>query len=295
MNFRQLEVFISVVRHSSFSKAAQQLYLTQPTVSTHISSLEDELGVQLVTRGKTVSATGAGAVFYEYANTLLKMRENAAEVMKGYPNLLTSTIELASSTVPAEYILPSLLSEFREKYPNVNFIIRESNSDAVLQKLLANEVELGFTGADLRNDKCTFKKIKEDELVIITPREEKYEKLRGNMDIESIKTSPFVLRTSGSATQKEADSFLINMGIPIESLKVAAYVESIEAIKQCVKNRMGIAIVSELAIKDMEENGDILVFRVDNSFMKRNLYLVYRNDVSLSPSAELLINFITGK
>ncbi len=297
MNFRQLEVLVSVIRHSSFSKAAEELFLTQPTVSTHIGSLEEELGVQLVTRGrKTIHPTRAGAVFYEYANGLLKMRDNVLDSMKHYPDLLTSTIEVAASTVPAEYVLPRAVAAFRRDYPSVRFSIRESNSEQVLARLLANEVELGFTGTESRTEKCRFEQIGTDRLVIITPDCEPYRAaVPDQFPAELLETSPFLLRAPGSATQKEADSFLINMGIAPQNLHVAAFMDSIFAIKQSVRNGMGIAILSEIAVKDMEKRGEILVFRNENPFMHRNLYCVYREDVPLSPPGELFLNFIKSR
>ena len=297
MNFRQLEVLVSVIRHSSFSKAAEELFLTQPTVSTHIGTLEEELGVQLVSRGhKTVFPTQAGTVFYEYANGLLRMRDNVLDSMKHYPDLLSSTLELAASTVPAEYVLPSKLVEFRKLYPNVRFSIRESNSEQVLSRILSNEVELGFAGAELRNEKCKFEEICSDRLVIVTPVAETFSQAPADkFPRELLQSMPFILRTSGSATQKEADAFLANMGISPQSLHIAAYMESIEAIKQSVRSGLGIAILSEIAVKDMEERGEILVFRNENPFMHRKLYCVHRGDKPLSPAADLFLNFIKGK
>lgn len=294
MNFRQLEVLVSVIRHSSFSKAADELFLTQPTVSTHIGTLEEELGVQLVTRGhKTVYPTQAGTVLYEYANGLLRMRDNVLDSMKHYPDVLSSTLELAASTLPAEYILPSFLAEFRKLYPNVRFSIRESNSEQALARILSNEVELGFAGTELRNEKCKFEEICSDRLVIVTPAAEPYTKVSPDeFPRELLQNAPFILRTSGSATQMEADSFLVNMGIAPQNLHVAAYMESIEAIKQSVRQGLGIAILSEIAVKELEERGEILVFRNENPFMHRKLYCVYRGDKPLSPAADLFLNFI---
>jgi len=297
MNFRQLEVLVSVIRHSSFSKAAEELFLTQPTISTHIGTLEEELGIQLVTRGhKTVSPTQAGTVLYEYANGLLRMRDNVLDSMKHYPEVLTSTLELAASTLPAEYMLPDYLADFRKLYPNVRFSIRESNSEQVLARILSSEVELGFAGAELRNEKCKFEEIRTDRLVIVTPAAEPYASLpTDEFPRELLQSTPFILRTSGSATQKEADAFLVNLGISPQNLHVAAYMESIEAIKQSVRKGVGIAILSEIAVKDMEERGELLVFRNENPFMHRKLYCVYRGDKPLSPAADLFLNFIKGK
>jgi len=297
MNFRQLEVLVSVIRHGSFSKAAKELFLTQPTVSSHTSSLEEELGLELVKRGsKAASATRAGTVLYEYANGLLRMRDNVLDSMKHYPTLLSSNLEIAASTVPSAYLLPGLITKFHEAYPGIRFSVRESNSQDVLSHLLANEVEIGFTGAELRNEKCHFEELASDQLVIVTPARGIYAELpEGEFPKDLLQSSSFILRASGSATQKEADAFLINMGISPQSLHVAAYMDSIEAIKQTVKNGLGIAILSETAVQDMEKRGELRVFRSENPFLFRKLYCVYRSDKPLSPAGELFLNFALGR
>lgn len=297
MNFRQLEVLISVIQYGSFSKAAEDLYLTQPTVSTHISTLEQELGVQLIERGrKNVRPTQAGAVFYEYANGLLRMREHVLESMKHYPDLLGGTLEIASSTVPASYVLPDMITDFHSCYPYIRFNIRELNSEGVHASLLANEAELGFVGMALHNEKYAYEELCSDSLVIITPRREPFLSMpKDEFPSELLKTTPFILRTSGSATQKEADSFLVNVGISPQSLCVVAYMDSIEAIKQSVCSGLGIAILSEIAVRDMEAQQQILVFRSENPFMQRKLYCMRRADQALSPCADLFLSYIKSR
>lgn len=297
MNFRQLEVLVSVIRHGSFSRAAEELFLTQPTVSTHIGALEEELGVQLVSRGhKSATPTQAGAVLYEYANALLRMRDNVYNSMKRCPELLNSMLELAASTVPAAYLLPPLIAAFCKTYPGVRFSVRESNSQKVLACVLSGEVELGFAGTELRSEKCRFDEVAADRLVIVAPRCAPYtEYAGGEISPAVLQSAPFVLRASGSATQKEADAFLINVGIAPQSLHAAAYMDGIESVKQAVRSGLGVAILSEIAVRDMEARGEVLVFRNENPFLHRKLYCLCRSDRALSPSAELFLHFVKSR
>ncbi len=296
MNFRQLEAFVFVVQYRSFSKAAEELYLSQPTVSTHISSLEEELGVQLITRSsKVVTPTCAGMVFYEYAHNLLQLRSQAIQSMQRYPELLQSALEIASSSVPAEYLLPGAMAAFHKTYPQVLFSVRESGSERVVQQLLTGEVELGFTGTLIHHENCLFEPLVSDNLVIVTPNTPEFQKLpRNQFPSELLRTSPFLLRMAGSGTRKEADSFLINNGISPAELTVCAYLDSMESIKQGILNGMGISILSEIAVQNLEQQGRVLVFRSENRFMHRKLYCVSRNDKPLSPVAELFLNYMKG-
>lgn len=294
MNFRQLEVFVSIVKFHSFSKAAEELYLTQPTVSAHISALEEEMGVQLIVRStKAVYPSPAGAILYEYANNLLMMRDRTYYAMKNYPDMLTTTLEMAASTVPAEYVLPGLIAEFNRQYPQVLFSIREADSEHVIRKVITDEVMLGFTGTTLDDDKCEFTQIAEDRLVIVAPNNEEYRALpKDGFPTETLRTAPIILRMLGSGTRKEADSYLINCGLNPSELHTVAYFDSIESIKQGVRCGMGISIMSEISVADLENQGEVLIFRNENPFMHRHLYCVYKKSRQLPPSAELFVKFL---
>ena len=294
MNFRQLEVFVSIVKFHSFSKAAEELYLTQPTVSAHISALEEEMGVQLIVRStKAVYPSAAGAVLYEYANNLLMMRDRTYYAMKNYPEMLTSTLEIAASTVPAEYILPKLIHDFSQQYPQVLFSMQETDSGQVIRRVLTDEVMLGFTGTTMDDDKCQFQEIAKDRLVIVTPCTEEYQHYpKDAFPEDALRTAPFLQRMLGSGTRKESDAYLINCGVNPADLHTVAYFDSIESIKRAIEQGMGIAIMSEISVLDMEQQKKVLVFRNENPFMHRRLYCVYRKERQLSPTAELFVKYL---
>lgn len=294
MNFRQLEVFVSIVKYHSFSKAAEELYLTQPTVSAHISALEEEMGVQLIVRStKAVYPSPAGAILYEYANNLLMMRDRTYYAMKNYPEMLTTTLEMAASTVPAEYVLPQLITQFGKQYPHVLFSVQESDSEHVIRKVITDEVMLGFTGTILDDDKCEFAEIAQDRLVIVTPNTDIYRKFsREDFPVETLRTAPMIQRMLGSGTRKESDAYLINCGLNPSDLHVIAYFDSIESIKQAICCGMGLSIMSEMSVVDLEKHGKVLVFRNENPFMHRRLYCVYRKNRQLPPSAELFVKHL---
>jgi DNA-binding transcriptional LysR family regulator len=124
LDFRQIEAFIQVVKLKSFSKAADAVFLTQPTISTHINSLENELGVKLVDRsGKEIVPTKAGKIFYDYANSLLNVRDSAIHSLNEFSTKIEGKLEIAASTVPSQYLLPELMAAFLEHYKKVNLCI----------------------------------------------------------------------------------------------------------------------------------------------------------------------------
>lgn len=136
MDFKQLEAFVYVVKLKSFSKAAQRIYLTQPTISAHINSLEKELDTKLIERGtKYVYPTKPGSILYQYAVKMLNLRDDACCSVKNYNKELKGTLSICASTVPSQYILPKVVSAFREEYPHVTFNIQRQDSELVVENI----------------------------------------------------------------------------------------------------------------------------------------------------------------
>ena len=146
MEFKQLEAFVNVIRYKSFSKAAEATYLTQPTISTHISSLERELGVKLVDRrGKESRPTKQGRAFYNYAVNIINTRERAMMAMQEFGANISGMIEIKTSSIPGQFIVPELIAGFHEKYPNVVFNVEQSDSDKVWNDIIENLGDIGFS------------------------------------------------------------------------------------------------------------------------------------------------------
>ncbi|MDR0841717.1 MAG: LysR family transcriptional regulator [Christensenellaceae bacterium] len=296
MNFRQLEIFVTILRCHSFSKAAEELYLTQPTVSAHIGALEQELGTQLIVRStKAVSPTAAGTVLCEYANALLDLRSRADAALHSYPNTLCATLDIAASTVPAEYVLPQHIAAFCKQHTQVRFAMHEMDSARVVRQVAAGEAVLGFCGSMEEGGNCTFTPIGEDRLVIVTPNRAPYSELPGDdFPTALLRTEPFLLRLPGSGTRREADAYLIHCGIAPGELHTIAYFDSIASIKQGIVQGMGISILSELSALDIAAAGSALLFRNESPFLHRSLYCVQRSGNSLPPAAELFVKYLQG-
>lgn len=147
MEFRQLEAFVNAAKYKSFSKAADATFLTQPTISTHVSNLENELGVRLLNRsGREISLTPHGHEFYSYAVELLNTRSRAVMSMKNLKEDLDGILEIQTSSIPGYFYLPQVMEEFHELFPRVRFYVEQSDSRLVNENLMNQRGELGFTG-----------------------------------------------------------------------------------------------------------------------------------------------------
>lgn len=175
MDFKQLTSFVTVVDCRSFSKAAQQLFISQPSISTHIQHLEEELGNALLSRNaKTIEMTPAGAEFYEYASNILQIRDKMV-VCCGIE--AAKQIHLGASTIPSAYLLPEICAAFSKKHSDASFSIVQSDSLKITEGVIEKRFDLGFVGTKAQNSDLSFTPFYEDRIVLITPATETFQKL----------------------------------------------------------------------------------------------------------------------
>jgi len=170
MEFRQLEAFIKVVELGSFSKAARELHVSQPSISTYISGLERELGTTLLNRStKTVSSTLAGERFLVHAKKLITLRSASIDAMKVLNEDHSGEIRIVASSVPASYLLPRILADFHALYPKVSFVVEQADTAAAVLAIAKNRAHIGFAGSIIENPACKFEEFADEELIFIGP------------------------------------------------------------------------------------------------------------------------------
>lgn len=294
MNLKQLEAFVRVSERKSFSKAARELFLTQPTISAHISSLEKELDARLFVRNtKEVDLSEEGKKLYGYARQIVELEYKIEDVFSSEKEHEQQQITIAASTVPAQYLLPQILARFNEKYPKEQFKISEMDSAQVIERVLDRTIDVGFTGTVLEKKRCAYIPFYEDELIIITPNNEKFRKLKEeNKKTTWIEGEPLIMREEGSGTRKEAEKQLRKSGINIEGLNVVASIENQETIKRSVENGVGISVISKLAARKEIEAGNLLGFELPFGDRVRNINIVYNKDIRLSGITERFIRVV---
>lgn len=295
MNLKQLEAFVKVAETKSFSEAAKQLFLTQPTISAHVSALEKELNTCFLIRNtRGVELSESGKELYAYAVQMLEIEKTIkgrfGKEIKPEGNVL----RIGASTVPAQYILPNVMSAFHAEYPSEKLKLFETDSEGVIDMILSHHIDIGFTGTVIEKGNCKYLPFYEDELVVLTPSNEKFvEKLCGGQILADwIMDEPVILREEGSGTKKEAEKMLAEQGIDMKKLKLAALMENQETIKRSVSKGMGVTILSKLAAEEELKNGTLLAFPLGSQGGKRMINLVYDAEYPLLPAAERFIKMI---
>lgn len=284
MNLKQLEAFVKIADEGSFSKAARDLYLTQPTVSAHISSLEKELNSRLFIRNtKEVSLSESGKTLYGYAKQMMHLQERIEEEFALNEEKVDKCLVIAASTIPAQYLLPEILVAFSEKYPDQQFKLMEMDSAKVVEQIMNHTADVGFTGTSLDKKICKHIPFYQDELVVLAPNTEKYQQLKvQEKDAGWITRERLIMREEGSGTRKEAEKLLKKIGVPVSKLNVIASMDNPEGIKKAVASGMGITVISKLAAEEEVKKGLLITLPVSAQDSKRDINVVY--DLNLQPS-----------
>lgn len=293
MNLKQLEAFAGVAETKSFSLTAKQLFLTQPTVSAHIASLEKELNTCLFVRStKGVALSDDGKKLYAYAEQMLELEKKIRERFGQNGRFAGGVLRIAASTIPSQYLLPDIMVRFRKNYPGEKLKVFETDSAGVAEMIASHRADVGLAGAKIDKGNCTYVPIYQDELVAITPAFEKYRAKGADAAAGWLKEEPVILREEGSGTRQEARKILQQMGMDMNELNVAAIMENQETIKRSVENGMGISILSDLAVRDAVDAGRLLAFPLGKTGGKRDISLVFDESYPSLPGAEKFIRTV---
>lgn len=292
MDFKKLTVFCKVYECCSFSEAAKQTHLTQPSVSGYIASLERELDTRLFDRkGRKVKPTQAGILFYKYAKRILSVKEEAENEINLFLGRKKGELKLGGSTIPGQYVLPKLLGAFKSFYPHVKICLQIGDTKHIIDLLIQDEIEVGAVGAKLSEPKLNFIPFTKDELVLAIPANYAFGK-DGKISLDTLKSLPFILREMGSGTRMSIERFLAEKGIDVTQMNIIAELGSTEAIRQAIIAGMGVSILSKRAIEVELKAGLIRVLPLNNISLWRDFYLVYPKHKTLSPFTQAFLDFV---
>jgi DNA-binding transcriptional LysR family regulator len=287
MDLHQLYIFTKVVEHKSFSKAADDIFLSQSTVSTHIQSLEKTLNVKLFDRvGRESILTPYGERLYDWALKILKLKDQALLDLNFGMTEFRGAIRLAASSVPGQFIIPKMVGKFREKYSNITFHINQFSSKIVSEKVLNGSVDFGILGEKYENDKLHYIPLLKENLVLVSSNQVD---IPNPANIQEIIKYPFIMRNSDSGTNAILERFFKKRQISKDKLNIIAYTDSNQSLIQFVMQGIGISIISEIAAKEYFSNNLIKLHQIEDFIDERYFYLVYNKSRTLSLIAKLFI------
>jgi DNA-binding transcriptional LysR family regulator len=295
MDLWRLHIFCKVVELRSFSKAASSVYLSQPTVSSHIKDLEDHFECKLIDRlGREVAPTKAGLLLYGYAAKMIALKENAERALAEFQGKVRGHLTIGGSTIPGGYILPPLLGEFKQAYPEVTVTLIESDTAGIIQDTIEGRVELGVVGAKAREAQLVQEKVMDDEMFLIVPKGHKWA-ATGQVRLEELIKEPFIMREPGSGTRKSIEQVLDQSGHWFGHLNVVAEMGSTEAVRQAIKAGVGVSILSECAVGDELAARSLKKVGIKGMSFQRAFYLIVHKHRTQSPLCHAFVKFLKGK
>lgn len=287
MDIHKLKIFLTVYKHKSFSKASEELLISQPTITEHIKYLENYLGVKLFDRiGKNIYPTEQAHQLYEKSINIVESFYNLKNQIKDEHY---GEIKIYSSSIPGNYILPYLISNFLRDKKDFYVNLEVSDSKVVIEKILSDEGFLGFVGTKLINEKLDYELFRKDAIILVSSSKCS---IPDKISLHELKTYNFILREEGSGTRREIEKFLLLKGIELQDLKVSLIVHNNEVIKRFLLQGDYLSFVSELSVKEEINKGIFKKINVKGVRIERNFYIVRKKGRTLPLRYKIFLDYI---
>ncbi len=296
IDFRHLETFCRVAALKSFSRAADDLFLTQPTVSGHILSLERSLSLRLFDRtGREIRLTMAGELFLRYASKILTVRRDLLNALSEFSQGIRGELSLGASTIPGEYLLPRLMGDFKRKHPRFTLSLKISDTKDIVQELLQGHIEFGLIGAKVDHPSLHYEKFEEDEIIVIAPSDHPLTRKR-SVSFEDLLKESWIIREEGSGTQMTVERVLRKKGKSLKDFNVAIEMGSTSSVKEGVKAKLGLAFISRRAVEEeLNRNLFTSITLEGLESISRQIYIVSQRGKTVSPAGMEFLRFLKKK
>lgn len=290
MDVRRLQAFAKVYDLRSFSRAGEDLLLSQPTISAHILALEEELDTQLFDRlGRTVLPTQAGEVLYRYCTTIFSQLDHAKADILALSKRVAGELVIGGSTIPAQYLIPKLAARFLAAYPEVRIALRGGDTQEITAMVVDGGAHLGIVGAPAVQPELVSRPILEDSLVLVASKGLEAATLDGEDWRARLVRLPWVMREPGSGTRLALERALAKADIDIRDLRVVLQVHSTLAALECVEAGLGVSVVSAMAARAYLDRRTVASVRVPGLDMWRSFYAVHHGRRYMFPALRFFL------
>jgi len=279
-----LKIFVTVAEHKNFSRAAEELYLSQPSVSLQIRNLENELGTKLIDRSpKHLELTQSGNILYGYAKHILQLRDKAKQEIDQLTNIVTGSLKVGASYTIGEYILPFVLAEFAAQFPNVDIEASIDNTEKITQAVRSNHLDLALVEGEANHSDIDIRPLMEDEIILVVPNSHVLAGLP-IVTADHLQDQVWILRESGSGTRAFSDKLITDWRILTKKTYILG---SSQAVKQAVIAGLGIALVSSWIVRKELIAKELTMIRIQGNRLMRPFYLIKPKNHEMSKAMEV--------
>jgi DNA-binding transcriptional LysR family regulator len=292
MDVRDFEVFLSVAKQLSFTRAGEEVHLSQPSVSVRMRQLEGALGVKLFEQvGKKVALTEAGRLLEPYARRVVVAMEDAQHAIGEYRGLERGSLRIGASTTPGMYLVPRIIAQFKRRYPGIKIHLGINDTRWIERHLIGHEFDFGFVGGHLISDELEILPWLTDEIVLVVPPAHALARKR-QAKLGDLSGEQFISREHGSATQAAVGAKLQAVDFQLETVMELG---NPEALKQAIQSGLGVAFLSKFAIEAEVKAKTLTAVKVKDFEVRRELRIVYRKDKHLNRAAKAFIEIARAK
>jgi DNA-binding transcriptional LysR family regulator len=289
MDLHRLDVFCKVVELRSFTKAAEAVLLSQPTVSEHIRTLEEMVGEKLLDRlGREAFPTPAGEILYRYAQKMLRLRDEALQALSKYRGDLSGQLVLGASTIPGTYFLPRIIWSFKADHPSIQLTLKIASTGEIEEAVLRGDLEVGLVGSRGKDVRMEAEEVFSEDLVLAVYPEHPWAS-RGEVTMEDLYGEHFILRQSDSGTRMVMSHILEGHGFDFSKLFVVAEMATTQAVRESIKARIGVSILSQQAVEEDLQQRSLVSVSIRGIRFHRSFYLIHRKNRQLSPLCEAFL------
>ena len=287
----RLEVFQAVAKRLSFTKAAQELFITQPAVTKHIRELEEQYKAKLFERnGNKIALTRAGDILLKYSEQIFAIYRQAEFEINTISERNTGILRLGASTTISQYVISPLLASFHQKFPEIRVNLINGNTEAIENALINKEIDLGLIEGHSKKTQISYSEFVKDEIVLVCSKEHPLAK-SADLSLEELKNTPLILRERGSGTLEVIEHFLEPSKLKLTNFQIEMQLGSTEAIKSYLLHSNCMAFLSIHAILKELSSGELRIIDVKGLNIQRNFYLINLHG-QIPGLAEVFIRFL---
>ena len=287
MDVRDLQVFLSVAKHLNFTRAGEEVHLSQPSVSVRMRQLEHDLGSKLFEQlGKKVALTEAGQLLIPYANRVIAAMDDARHAIDELQGLQRGVLRIGASTTPGMYLIPRTIAQFKLRYPKIDVHLAVRDTRQIEAGVVRNDFDFGFVGGHLAGDEVDVLPWITDEIILIVSPAHRLARKR-SITAQDLLSEKFIFREQGSATRDVIATHLRKMRVEVPAVME---LENPESVKKAVQNGLGIAFISAFAAETDLKAKTLVAVKLRNLEIRRELKIVHRKDKHLSRAAQTFIS-----
>lgn len=294
MDFKQLETFIMIVKTKSFTKAADVLYITQPSVTNHIQALESELNTSLFVRTRrSVSLTQAGSIVYKHALNIMSTYEEIVKDLDIYSQNLKGTLNICVSSVPRKIILPNIIEKFSKTFSDISFNITNDDSRTVIDSILVGETDFGIVGLKISNPKLIYTQIMDDHIVYVVNKD-LYPNLNNysSITVDELRQDKIILREIGSGTRQIVEDELKKKNSLDVIANSVATIQDTNTILDLVSKGVGTGFISQRMLSLSKFKDEVKILNIKDLSLNRKFYFIYNKNLQFSNVNKIFKDFM---